>query len=151
MDIRRSFSSKQNKLANELNSISQTSNIERTDIIKRVSEEFNKITSQSYSMSLEKEQGSLHRLFDDVDDFQRQLSVMAERILYRKNILVNYVFLHYRRQKWRNAFSALKSYSLHKRYRARCLRIAQKSFRRQALRRIVNAWRNVKYDTIVDG
>lgn len=47
MDIRRSFSSKQNKLANELNSISQTSNIERTDIIKRVSEEFNKITSQS--------------------------------------------------------------------------------------------------------
>lgn len=47
MDIRRSFSSKQNKLVSELYSISENSNLERVDIVKRVSEEFNKISSQS--------------------------------------------------------------------------------------------------------
>lgn len=100
---------------------------------------------------MEKEQSSLNTLFDNVEDFQRQLSVMSERILYRKNILNNYVFLHYRRQKWKNAFKAMKDYCLNKRFRARCLRVANKSFRKESLRRIINAWRNVKYDSIVDG
>jgi hypothetical protein len=67
-------------------------------------------------MTIEKEQRSLNYLYESLEDHQTQLAAMSERVLFRKNILANYVWLFYRRQKWRKSFNIMKEFCMWKRY-----------------------------------
>ena len=145
MDIERSFSSQNQKLQRELHTISENSNVDRYRLVSEVAEEFNKISADNYTLSMQKHQTGLNHNFDGVEEFQAQLHEMAKRLLYRENILANYVWQFYRKQKSKLAFGELKRYCEWKRYCKRCINVANKKFRASKLRRVLDAWRDVKY------
>lgn len=75
---------------------------------------------------------------------------MAKRLLYRENILANYVWLFHRRQNFKKSFGELKRYCQWKRYCKRCINVAHKKFRVSQMRRVLNAWRDYKYMSKVE-
>lgn len=68
MDIERSFSSQNHKLQRELHTISENANVDRYKLISEVAEEFNKISADTYTLAIQKQQTSLNHNFDSAEE-----------------------------------------------------------------------------------